>query len=59
VERPRVEQRADRMERRRVVGVVPSVDQDVTGVRAVEADDGAHRRRLARPVRAEEAGSSR
>jgi hypothetical protein len=56
VDRARLEQRADLVERCRVLGVVLAVDRDVAGGRPVEAEDQAHRGRLAGPVRAEEAG---
>jgi hypothetical protein len=55
VDRARLEQRADLVERRGVVAVGLAVDGDVAGARAVEPEDQAHRRRLARAVRAEEA----
>jgi hypothetical protein len=56
VHRPRLEQCADLVERRRQLAVVPPVDRDVAGCRPVEPEDQAHRRRLARAVWAEEAG---
>ena len=56
VDGPRLEQRADFVQRRRVVAVALAVDGDGAGRRRVEAEDQAHRGRLARPVRAEEAG---
>src|SRR3712207_7321333 len=39
VERPCIEQRADRVQRRRVVDVAPSVDQHLAGVGTVETED--------------------
>ena len=52
----RVEERADLVERRAVLCVRLAVDRHAALARAVEPDDHAHRRRLARAVRAEEAG---
>src|SRR6185503_15473165 len=50
------EQRTDLVQRRRVIAVVLAVDGHVPGGRRVEAEDQAHRRRLAGAVRPEEAG---
>jgi IS5 family transposase len=55
VDGARLEQRADLVQRRGVVAVVAAVDDDVTARRGIEAEDQAHRRRLARPVRSEKA----
>jgi hypothetical protein len=56
VHRARLEQRPDLVQRRGMVAVVAAVDGDVPVRGRVEAEDQAHRRRLARAVRAEEAG---
>jgi hypothetical protein len=50
----RLEQRADLVERRRMLGVMFAGDRDVAARRGVEAEHQPHRRGLARPVRAEE-----
>ena len=54
--RARLEQRPDLVQRRRVVAVVPPVDGHVAGGRRVELEDQPHRGRLPGPVRPEEAG---
>ena len=55
VDGARLEQRADLVQRRGVLAVVAAVDGDVAARRRVEAEDQAHRRRLAGAVRPEEA----
>jgi hypothetical protein len=54
--RTRLEQGADLVERRAQVAVPPPTDERVPGGGVVEAEDQAHRRRLAGTVRSEEAG---
>ena len=56
VDRARLEQRADLVQRRRMVAVVLAVHRHVAGGRRVEPEDQPHRRRLPGAVRAEEAG---
>ena len=56
VDGARLEQRADLVQRRRVVAVALPVHGHRPGGRAVEPEDQPHRRRLPRPVRAEEPG---
>ena len=56
VDGPRLEQRADFVQRCRMVAVELPVDGDGAGRRRIEPEDEAHRGRLARSVRAEEAG---
>src|SRR3954451_10023003 len=56
VNRPRLEQRADLPQRRRVLYIRLAVDDDASGGRRIEPENQAHRRRLPGTVRAEEAG---
>src|SRR4029077_3682215 len=56
VDGARLEQRADLVQGRGVVAVVAAVDGHVAAGRRVEAEDQAHRRRLAGAVRAEAGG---
>ena len=56
VDGPRLQQRADLVQRRGVVAVVLAVDGDAARGRRVQAEDHPHRGRLARAVRPEEAG---
>ena len=56
VDGPRLEQRADLVQRRLVVPVVLAVHDHVARGRRVEAEDQPHRRRLPGAVRAEETG---
>ena len=56
VDGPGLEQGADLVQRRGMLGVVLAVDRDLPGGRGVEAEDHAHGRRLAGPVGAQEAG---
>src|SRR5581483_4575721 len=51
-----LEQRTDLVQRRLMIAVVLSVDGHIAARRPAEAEDEPHRRRLARAVRAEEAG---
>ena len=55
VDGARLEERPDLVERGGMVSIVAPVDGDVAARRGVEAEDQAHRRRLAGAVRAEEA----
>src|SRR6266480_639945 len=52
-----LEQRADLVQRRRVIAVVLAVDRRVAPAGCVEAEDQADRRRLPGPVRTEKAGN--
>jgi hypothetical protein len=56
VHRARVDHRADLTERIVQPGIGAAVDGDDARVRPVQAEDHPHRRRLPRPIRAEEAG---
>ena len=56
VDGARLEQRADLVQRRRVVAVVLAVDRHVARGGGVEPEDQPHRGRLPGPVRPEEAG---
>ena len=58
VDRARLEHRADLAQRRREVAVAAAVDRRRPGGRRIEADDHAHRRRLAGAVGPEEAGDA-
>ena len=55
VNRARLQQRSDLVQRRRVISVVLSVDGHVARRRCVEPEDQAHRRRLAGTVGSKEA----
>jgi hypothetical protein len=56
MERPGIEERADRLQRPGQVRVPDTADQSLAMVRGIQAQDHPHRRRLAGSVRAEEAG---
>ena len=53
VDRPGLEQRADLVQRRSMLAVMPAVHDHAPARRPVKAKDQPHRRRLARSVRAE------
>jgi hypothetical protein len=55
VNRPRLEQRANLVQRRLVIPIVLAVYGYVAVGRRVQPEDQPHRRRLTRPVRPEEA----